>query len=285
MSQLSFDSLFSLPEMPETVAVKPVIVTTAPPANEVLSSRPVRDSSVSMLDNHRKEFVKLFRETARYHHRYQVFRDFVTMAAVALENAFLQCDELENEYFQTIPSAQLIKLTKGELVAHQDPLVRAVKLVAEHIDVENWDYSEEMSRMETGLEDHEDTERQWEQQMKDAAKDVTAGLQQQAKEEQQNITLPDMGKNTAEDALQQRIGQVIGSEKETAIQIPKGIEPPSSGENPRLHHDISSAKENLRSTQETERAQARDISTRELAIERGEYAKPSGRTHHIQKER
>ena len=183
------------------------------------------------------------------------------------------------------PSAQLIKLTKGQLVAHQDPLVRAVKLVAEHIDVENWDYSEEMSRMETGLEDHEDTERQWEQQMKDAAKDVTAGLQLQAKEEQQNITLPDMGKNTAEDALQQRIGQVIGSEKETAIQIPKGIEPPSSGENPRLHHDISSAKENLRSTQETERAQARDIPTRELAIERGEYAKPSGRTHHIQKER
>lgn len=147
------------------------------------------------------------------------------------------------------PSAQLIKLTKGEQVAHQDPLVRAVKLVAEQIDVENWDYSEEMSRMETGLEDHEDTERQWEQQMKDAAKDVTAGLQKQAKEEQQNITLPDMGKNTAEDALQQRIGQVIGSEKETAIQIPKGIEPPSSGQNPRLHHDISSVKENLRSTQ------------------------------------
>ena len=78
---------------------------------------------------------------------------------------------------------------------------------------------------------------------------------------------------------------MIESEKESAILMPKGIEPPSANENHRLQHDISSAKENLRSTQELERAQARDISTRELAIERGEYAKPSGRTHHIQKER
>lgn len=182
------------------------------------------------------------------------------------------------------PSAQLIKLTKGELVAHQDPIVRAAKQVAQHIDMENRDYSEAMSRMEAGLEDHDETERQWEQQMKDAAKDVSAGLQQ-AKEEQQHLTLPDLGKNSAEDVLQQRIVQVIGSEKESAIPMPKGIEPPSVNENPRLQHDISSAKENLRSTQETERAQARDISIRELAIERGEYAKPSGRPHHIQKER
>jgi type I restriction-modification system DNA methylase subunit len=102
MSQLSFDALFSPAETPEAVTVKPVMVTTAPPAEVVSLSRPVRDSSVSQLDNHRKDFVKLFRETARYHNRFQVFRDFVTMAAVALENAFLQCDELENEYFQTI---------------------------------------------------------------------------------------------------------------------------------------------------------------------------------------
>lgn len=99
MSQLSFDALFS---PPEAVAVKPVSVTTATPADVVSFSRPVRDSSVSLLDNHRKDFVKLFRETARHHNRYQVFRDFVTMAAVALENAFLQSDELESEYFQTI---------------------------------------------------------------------------------------------------------------------------------------------------------------------------------------
>lgn len=104
MSQLSFDSLFSLPETPEVIALKPVYVATQTPADVVSPSRHVRDSSASQLDIHRKEFVKLFRETARYHHRYQVFRDFVTMAAVALENVILQCDELENEYFQTIAS-------------------------------------------------------------------------------------------------------------------------------------------------------------------------------------
>jgi len=112
MSQLSFDALFSPAETPETVAVKPVIVTTAPPAEVVSPSRDARDSAVSLLDNHRKDFVKLFRETARHHNRYQVFRDLVTMASVALENVFLQCDELENEYFQTIAGYEKADLNR-----------------------------------------------------------------------------------------------------------------------------------------------------------------------------
>jgi len=43
----------------------------------------------------------------------------VTMAAVALENAFLQCDELENEYFQTIAGYE------------KDDLNRMARLLAE----------------------------------------------------------------------------------------------------------------------------------------------------------
>ena len=39
MSQLSFDALFSPAETPETVAVKPVILTTAPPELPVISHR------------------------------------------------------------------------------------------------------------------------------------------------------------------------------------------------------------------------------------------------------
>ncbi|WP_413536368.1 N-6 DNA methylase [Rahnella inusitata] len=131
MSQLSFDSLFSQPEMPESSAVKPVFVTAVPHADVIAPSRPVRDSAVSPLDNHRKDFVKLFRETARYHNRYQVFRDFVTMAAVALENAILQCDELENEYFQTIAGYEKDDLNR---------MARLLALVTEGLDAGMCDF-------------------------------------------------------------------------------------------------------------------------------------------------
>jgi type I restriction-modification system DNA methylase subunit len=131
MSQLSFDSLFSQSEMPESSAVKPVFVTAVPHADVIAPSRPVRDSAVSPLDNHRKDFVKLFRETARYHNRYQVFRDFVTMAAVALENAILQCNELENEYFQTIAGYEKDDLNR---------MARLLALVTEGLDAGMCDF-------------------------------------------------------------------------------------------------------------------------------------------------
>lgn len=62
----------------------------------------MQNNTASRLDNHRKDVVKLFRETARHYNRYPVCRDFVTMAAVALENVFLQADPLDNEYSQVI---------------------------------------------------------------------------------------------------------------------------------------------------------------------------------------
>mgnify|MGYP003365553353 CR=1 FL=1 len=131
MSQLSFDSLFSQPEMPEASAVKPVCVTAVPHADVIAPSRPVRDSAVSPLDNHRKDFVKLFRETARYHNRYQVFRDIATRAAVSLENAYLPWDELENEYFQTIAGYENDDLNR---------MARLLALVTEGLDAGMCDF-------------------------------------------------------------------------------------------------------------------------------------------------
>ena len=42
-------------------------------------------------------FTKLFRETARHRHRYEVFRDFVSMAAFSLHNRVNQVDVPEAE--------------------------------------------------------------------------------------------------------------------------------------------------------------------------------------------
>jgi hypothetical protein len=47
-------------------------------------------------------FLKLFRETARYKHRYDVFRDFVIMAACSLHNSMLHDVNLEQEYLEVI---------------------------------------------------------------------------------------------------------------------------------------------------------------------------------------
>ena len=43
-------------------------------------------------------FVRLFQETARHRHRYEVFRDFVTMAAFSMHNAINKVDALEQEF-------------------------------------------------------------------------------------------------------------------------------------------------------------------------------------------
>jgi len=51
---------------------------------------------------HHKEFIKLLRELARYQRPYEVFRDFVTMAAFALHNGICRDEELEDHYKQII---------------------------------------------------------------------------------------------------------------------------------------------------------------------------------------
>lgn len=49
-------------------------------------------------DHYRRDFVRLFSDIARYHHRHEVFRDFVEMASIAVQNTFLRSPELEQEY-------------------------------------------------------------------------------------------------------------------------------------------------------------------------------------------
>jgi len=52
--------------------------------------------------DHKKAFIQIFKETARYHHRYKVFSDFVRMAAISFENSMLRCGKLEEEYLSIV---------------------------------------------------------------------------------------------------------------------------------------------------------------------------------------
>ena len=71
-------------------------------------------------------FTRLFRETAPHHHRYDVFRDFVTMAAFALHNAVRKDERLEAEYMTIIgryPREDANRFPKllAELITLLDP--------------------------------------------------------------------------------------------------------------------------------------------------------------------
>ena len=48
------------------------------------------------------DFQRLFRDTARHCHRYEVFRDFVTLTAISLHNRINLVDALEAEYLAII---------------------------------------------------------------------------------------------------------------------------------------------------------------------------------------
>lgn len=50
----------------------------------------------------RADFIKLFGTTARYRHRYEVFRDFIEMAALAVHNGLFKDDQVEQRYLQLI---------------------------------------------------------------------------------------------------------------------------------------------------------------------------------------
>lgn len=52
--------------------------------------------------DHKKQFISIFNETARYHHRHKVFRDFITLASVSIHNNTLFDEKLEQEYMETV---------------------------------------------------------------------------------------------------------------------------------------------------------------------------------------
>ncbi|SIP75120.1 conserved hypothetical protein [Xenorhabdus innexi] len=52
--------------------------------------------------DHQKAFISLFKQTARYQTRCQVFRDFCNCAMAAIHNQYCFSDELEQYYLKTI---------------------------------------------------------------------------------------------------------------------------------------------------------------------------------------
>ena len=76
------------------------------------------------------EFLKLFRDTARQRHRYEVFRDFVTMAALSLHNAINKVEKLEEEYLS------IIRRYDREDV---DRFPRLLAALVEVLEIEPWD--------------------------------------------------------------------------------------------------------------------------------------------------
>jgi hypothetical protein len=50
----------------------------------------------------RAAFLRSFKQLAPYKHRYEVWRDFVTMAACSLHNGFFKDQAREDEYLQII---------------------------------------------------------------------------------------------------------------------------------------------------------------------------------------
>ncbi len=97
-----------------------------------------------MATDHKKAFIKLFLETARYHHRYKVFRDFVTMSAISFQNSIIKCDKLEQEYLDIIGQYE-----------RQDQL-RMPKLLAELVEGLEAHYSDFLGSVFMELELFED---------------------------------------------------------------------------------------------------------------------------------
>lgn len=60
------------------------------------------DGHLITVSGQKKAFLDLFGETARYHHRFKVFTEFVTVSAIALQNACAFSQHLEDEYLQII---------------------------------------------------------------------------------------------------------------------------------------------------------------------------------------
>ncbi|WJV54911.1 N-6 DNA methylase [Prodigiosinella aquatilis] len=57
---------------------------------------------MNIMVDHKKQFISIFNETARYHHRQKVFRDFITLAAASIHNGICFDDLLEQEYMETV---------------------------------------------------------------------------------------------------------------------------------------------------------------------------------------
>ncbi len=69
--------------------------------------------------NHEKAFVKLFSQTARYHHRFKVFEDFISCSVIALENRLCFSEAREQKYLRIVRGYEKEDVTRmAQLLAH-----------------------------------------------------------------------------------------------------------------------------------------------------------------------
>ncbi len=72
----------------------------------------------------RKAFIDLFNTIARHRHRYEVFKDFVTMAAISLHNRIRMDEKLEAEYMGIVQC-----YTKEEAISFSHLLAMLVNML------------------------------------------------------------------------------------------------------------------------------------------------------------
>ncbi len=77
------------------------------------------------------QFIKNFNAIAKYRHRYEVFKDFVTMTAISLHNVVNKVEALEQEYLQIVSKYSKDEVMGicgllGELINLLDPEPRDV---------------------------------------------------------------------------------------------------------------------------------------------------------------
>jgi type I restriction-modification system DNA methylase subunit len=72
----------------------------------------------------RKAFIDLFNTIARHRHRYEVFKDFVTMAAISVHNAVRMDEKLEAEYMTIVQ-----RYTKEEAISLSHLLAMLVNML------------------------------------------------------------------------------------------------------------------------------------------------------------
>ena len=103
MSQLSFFDV----DLSQPMKTPCPIISGSPNKIDTKTDKTVEKVNLNTVNTKSKrdfhtEFIQLFNQTARYHSRLDVFRDFIHVSAIALENSVKQCPELEQTYFNVI---------------------------------------------------------------------------------------------------------------------------------------------------------------------------------------
>ncbi|MEY0665666.1 hypothetical protein AB7281_23955 [Providencia rettgeri] len=103
MSQLSFFDV----DLSQPVKTPSPIISGSPSKIDTKTDKTVEKANVNTVNtksnrDFHTEFIQLFNQTARYHSRLDVFRDFIHVAAISLENSVKKCEELEQTYFNVI---------------------------------------------------------------------------------------------------------------------------------------------------------------------------------------